>query len=463
MIDLKWLTGRGHSSTASGASEVSTASEASEVSTASKASANHSVESCTNFEIYKRMLVNRGDDPALVDRIIELNEERKAKILAFEQEKSRQNQASQEFSRAKKNGESTQELLIKMRELSQRVKDLEVRSQEVQEKIQNYLSFLPNILDATTPIGRTEEDNVLYHEYGKKINYDFKTKEHWELGEINKTIDFERAGKVSGARFSFLRGDGARLERALIHFMLDKHIKNNYEEILPPLMVNAMSLFGTGNFPKFQEDVFHIKNKDGFLIPTAEVPITNFYAGEVLEAKDLPQKFVAYTPCFRAEAGSYGRDTKGLIRQHQFNKVELVKFSHPEESEAEHESLLESAESILKDLDLHYQVVILCSGDISFGAKKCYDINVWLPGQQAYREISSCSNFGDFQARRANIRFRPSQGEKPLFVHTLNGSGLAIGRTLVAIYENYQREDGSIQVPEVLIPYMNGKKVLDNR
>ena len=432
MIDLKWLTGR-------------------------------SSEGCANFKVYKKMLVNRGDDPKLVDRIVELNEERKSSILAFEREKFKQNQINKEFSKTKKNGEDNEELLINMRRLSQRVKELEKKSQEAQEKIQKHLSFLPNVLDEKTPIGKSEEDNVLYREHGEKLNYIFQVKEHWELGELNKTIDFERASKVSGARFSFLRGDGARLERALIQFMMDKHIQTGFEEIFPPLMVNASSLFGTGNFPKFQEDVFHVKDKDGFMIPTAEVPITNFYADEILEPFDLPQKFVAYTPCFRAEAGSYGKDTKGLIRQHQFNKVELVKFTHPEESESEHEKLLESAESILKDLELHYQVVSLCSGDISFGAKKCYDINVWLPGQKAYREISSCSNFGDFQARRSNIRFKPAKGEKPVFVHTLNGSGLAAGRTLAAIYENYQREDGSIQVPEALMSYMNGKKVLDNR
>lgn len=431
MIDLKWLTAS-------------------------------SPDGKSNLEAYKTMLINRGDDPSLADRIIELNNERKSNILTFEQEKAKQNQASKEFSMAKKNGEATDDLLKSMRDLSQKVKDLEIKATEAQEKIQNHLSFLPNVLDAGTPVGATEAENVLYREYGAKPSMSFKAKEHWQLGEENKTIDFERAGKVSGSRFAFLRADGARLERALIQFMLDKHIKAGYEELFPPLMVNSSSLFGTGNFPKFQEDVFHIKDKDGYLIPTAEVPITNFYADEILEADQLPQKFVAYTPCFRAEAGSYGKDTKGLIRQHQFNKVELVKFCHPDESQAEHESLLESAESILKDLELHFQVVRLCSGDISFGAKKCYDINVWLPGQQAFREISSCSNFGSFQARRANIRFRASKGEKPTFIHTLNGSGLAAGRTLVAIYENYQQEDGSIKVPEVLIPYMGGKKVIEN-
>jgi len=429
VIDLKWLTGK-------------------------------TPEGETHVDMYKKMLEARGEDPKLADRIIELNEERKSNISNFESKKAEQNQASQKFGQAKKNGEAVEELLKELQSLSQTVKELETKSNEATEKIHNHLCFLPNILDEDTPYGTCEEDNPVFKEFGEKTELSFKAKEHWQLGEENKTIDFERAGKVSGSRFSYLRASGAKLERALIQFMLDKHVESGYEEIFPPLMVNAKALFGTSNFPKFQDDVFHIKNKDAYLIPTAEVPITNFYADEILEAENLPQKFVSYTPCFRAEAGSYGKDTKGLIRQHQFNKVELVKFTRPEDSNEEHEKLLESAESILKDLELHYQVVKLCSGDISFGAKKCFDINVWLPGQKAYREISSCSNFGDFQSRRANIRFRAGKGEKPQFIHTLNGSGLAAGRTLVAVYENYQQEDGSIKVPEVLVPYMGGQKVI---
>jgi seryl-tRNA synthetase len=429
VIDLKWLTAK-------------------------------SAEGVSNVDVYKKMLKDRGEDPGLADRIIELNEERKSNISNFESKKAEQNQASQKFAQAKKKGEAVDDLLKELQHLSHTVKELEAKSNEATEKIYNHLCFLPNILDEDTPFGLGEDDNKVFKEHGEKTELSFKAKEHWQLGEENRTIDFERAGKVSGSRFSYLRASGAKLERALIQFMLDKHVESDYEEIFPPLMVNAKALFGTSNFPKFQDDVFHIKNKDAFLVPTAEVPITNFYADEILEAEDLPQKFVAYTPCFRAEAGSYGKDTKGLIRQHQFNKVELVKFTRPEDSNEEHEKLLDSAESILKDLELHYQVVKLCSGDISFGAKKCFDINVWLPGQKAYREISSCSNFGDFQSRRANIRYRSAKGEKPQFIHTLNGSGLAAGRTLVAVYENYQQEDGSIKVPEVLVPYMNGQKII---
>lgn len=433
MIDLKWLTAKSDNST-------------------------------TNVELYKKALKNRGEDEKAVDRLLVLDSIRKKAIQAFEEKKSEQNKASQAFSKAKKSGEDSQELLNTMKTLSAKVKELEQESILAQEKLRDFLSYLPNHLDPNTPVGLSESDNVKVKSYGNKPEQSFEPKEHWEIGETTNTIDFERAVKVSGSRFSFLKGDGAKLERALIQFMLDKHTeKNNYQEVFPPLIVNSDSLFGTGTFPKFKEDVFKIKGKDGHLIPTAEVPLTNLYSGETLNEEDLPQKFAAYTPCFRSEAGSYGKDTKGLIRQHQFNKVELVKICHPDQSNREHESLLEDAESILKSLDLHYEVVSLCSGDISFGAQKCYDINVWLPGQKSYREISSCSNFGSFQARRANIRYKPKSGGKPEYVHTLNGSGLATGRTLVAIYENYQQEDGSIAVPEVLVPYMNGRTVIGNK
>lgn len=433
MIDLKWLTAK-------------------------------SEKGIAHVDLYKKSLKNRGEDEKIVDELMRLDSKRKKAIQAFEEKKAEQNKASQAFSKAKKLGEDSQELLEAMKSLSSQVKELEHESIKAQEKVKDFLSYMPNHLDSETPVGKTESDNVKIKAYGEKPNFTFNPKEHWELGESSDTIDFERAGKVSGARFSFLKGDGARLERALIQFMLDQHTeKNNYQEVFPPLIVNADSLYGTGNFPKFKEDVFKIEDKEGYLIPTAEVPLTNLYAGEILNEIDLPQKFAAYTPCFRSEAGSYGKDTKGLIRQHQFNKVELVKFCHPDHSDHEHTALLEDAESILKSLHLHYEVVSLCSGDISFGAQKCYDINVWLPGQNAYREISSCSNFGSFQARRANIRFKPTGGGKPEFVHTLNGSGLASGRTLVAIYENYQQEDGSIAVPEVLVPYMNGKTVIGKR
>lgn len=415
-----------------------------------------SEDGVVNTELYRKNLIERGGSGQEVDELLALDEKRKASIHTFETKKSEQKKASQEFGKAKKEGLDSNDLLEKMQGLSKEVKELEALSQKAQDEINNLLQVLPNRLDVEVPPGKSEDDNVLFHEWGEKKSFSFKAKEHWELGESTGTIDFDRAGKVSGARFSFLRGAGAKMERALIQFMLDKHTeKHGYEEIFPPLIVGSEALFGTSNFPKFKEDVFKLEGRDGYLIPTAEVPLTNLYAGEVLKEESLPMKFVAYTPCFRSEAGSYGKDTKGLIRQHQFNKVEVVKLSHPDDSKEEHLKLLKNAESILQDLGLHYQVVELCSGDISFGAMKCFDINVWLPGQQAYREISSCSNFGDFQARRANIRFKPSEGGKPAFVHTLNGSGLAAGRTLVAIFENYQQEDGSIVVPEVLRKYMN--------
>jgi len=414
-----------------------------------------------NAELYRKDLIARGGSGEEVDELLRLNSLRKDSIRNFDEKKSAQNQASKDFGRAKKEGLATEDLLLNMQALSQEVKSLEKKSLEAQEDIVKLLEVLPNRLSNSVPAGKTEDDNVLSHSYGEKNSFSFKPKEHWELGESNGTIDFERAGKISGARFAFLRGDGARLERALIQFMLDTQTeKNGYEEVFPPLMVGESALYGTSNFPKFREDVYKIEGKDGYLIPTAEVPLTNMYAEEILKEEELPRKFAAYTPCFRSEAGSYGKDTKGLIRQHQFNKVEVVKLSKPEDSNEEHLKLLANAEEILKLLGLHYQVVELCSGDISFGATRCFDINVWLPGQNAYREISSCSNFGDFQARRANIRYKPETGGKPQFVHTLNGSGLAVGRTLVAVYENYQQEDGSVLIPKVLQKYMGGKKMI---
>ncbi len=420
----------------------------------------NSKEGVANSKIYKKNLIDRGMSGDEVNLLLMLDKKRKLSIHNFESKKSEQKKSSQDFAKIKEKGLISKDLLLKMKNLSKDVKNLELLTQQAQDKINEILQILPNRLDKNIPIGRSEEDNVVLHEWGKKKVYKFKAKEHWQLGESNGTIDFDRAGKISGSRFAFLRGQGAKLERALIQFMLDKHVQEHgYEEIFPPLIVNSKALFGTSNFPKFREDVFKIKGRDGYLIPTAEVPLTNLYAGEILKEEDLPKKFTAYTPCFRSEAGSYGQDTKGLIRQHQFNKVEIVKLTHPDKSEEEHLKLLKDAESILQDLNLHYQTRQLCSGDISFGAMKCFDINVWLPGQQAYREISSCSNFGDFQARRANIRFKPFNGGKPLLIHTLNGSGLAVGRTMVAVYENYQQEDGSIIVPEVLKKYM-GKEII---
>jgi len=421
-------------------------------------------DATANSEIYRSHLIARGGSGREIDELLKLNDQRKESIRLFDEKKSEQNQASKDFGKAKKEGLASDDLLRKMQALSQEVKDLEKKSIESQEEIVRLLEVLPNRLSEFVPAGKSEDDNVILHSVGEKKEFTFNAKEHWELGEDNGTIDFERAGKISGARFAFLRGDGARLERALIQFMLDTQTEENgYEEVFPPLMVGEKALYGTSNFPKFKEDVYKVEGKDGYLIPTAEVPLTNMYADEILKEEDLPKKFAAYTPCFRSEAGSYGKDTKGLIRQHQFNKVEVVKLVTPESSNDEHLKLLGDAEKILKLLGLHYQVVELCSGDISFGAMRCFDINVWLPGQNAYREISSCSNFGDFQARRASIRYKPESGGKPQFVHTLNGSGLAVGRTLVAVYENYQQKDGSILIPEVLQKYMNGRKIIAPR
>jgi seryl-tRNA synthetase len=345
-----------------------------------------------------------------------------------------------------------------MQGIAQQVKDLEQQVTEAEAKLNEAALVLPNKLHASVPVGEGADDNVVVRANGVKKNFSFKPKEHWEIGEKLNIIDFERAGKVTGARFTFLRGAAAAMERGLIQFMMDVHARQHgYEEMIPPFIANANSFQGTGQFPKFKGDVFNLAGSEYYLIPTAEVPVTNFYAGEILKESDLPVKFVAYSPCFRSEAGSYGKDTRGLIRQHQFNKVELVIFAHPEKSYELHEQLTQHAEKILQLLELPYRVMSLCSKDIGFGAAKCHDLEVWLPGQNAYREISSCSNFEDFQARRAGIRFKGNDPKaKPQFVHTLNGSGLAIGRTLIAVLENYQQEDGTVLVPKALQPYMGG-------
>jgi seryl-tRNA synthetase len=401
---------------------------------------------------YRATLKNRGDDPAAVDRILALNQSRKAIITEQETLRSRQNKVGEEIARLKRTQGDAAQLLGEMQTLSAEVKSLEQKVRDAEEELNAFAARLPNKLHATVPVGQGEEDNQLVRARGVKREFSFKPKEHFEIGEALGIIDFERAGKVAGARFAFLRGAAARLERALTQFMLDLHVRDHgYEEILPPFIVNSAALYHTGNFPKFREDVFHLEGTDYHLIPTAEVPITNYYAGETLKESELPIKFAAYSPCFRSEAGSHGRDTRGLIRQHQFDKVEMVMFTHPERSYEMHEQLVGHAEKVLQLLELPYRTMMLCSKDIGFGAAKCYDIEVWLPGQNAYREISSCSNFEDFQARRANIRFKSELPKsKPQFVHTLNGSGLAIGRTVVAILENYQNEDGSVTVPSAL-------------
>lgn len=413
---------------------------------------------------YRSTLRARGADPASVDELLKLNSERKKLILEMETSRAEQNRVGQEIAIKKRNKEDASDLLEQMQAMAARVKELDQRAKNADEDLKQQLLVLPNMLHPSVQKGESAEDNVLIREVGEKTKLPFQAQDHSELGEKLGVIDFNRAAKVSGARFAFLRGAAARMERALIQMMLAKHTQQHqYEELLPPFIVNYKSCIGTGQFPKFREDVFHLTGHEYVLIPTAEAPLTNFYADEILEEADLPQRFVAYSPCFRSEAGSYGRDTKGLIRQHQFNKVELMVYSHPDQSYEIHEQLTGHAETILKDLELPYRVMSLCSKDISFGASKCYDLEVWLPSAQAYREISSCSNFEDFQARRANIRFRPGDKGKPRFVHTLNGSGLAVGRTLIAIFENYQQEDGSILVPKALRPFMGGEDRIASR
>lgn len=412
----------------------------------------------TYADEYRKSLRARGEDGRLVDQLLEINSRRKALITEAEAKKAEQNKAGEEIARRKRNKEDASELMKEMQALSSSVKELEVKAQQVDEEIRQFALRLPNKLNASVPVGESAEDNQLLRSVGVKRNFAFKAKEHWELGESLGILDFERAGKVTGARFTFLRGAAARLERALIQFMMDLHSNvHGYEEMIPPFIVNSQSFVGTGQFPKFKDDVFHLADTDYHLIPTAEVPVTNYHAEEILKESDLPIKFAAFSPCFRSEAGSYGKDTRGLIRQHQFDKVELMVFAHPEKSYELHDQLTGHAEKVLELLELPYRVMSLCSRDIGFGAAKCHDIEVWLPGQNAYREISSCSNFEDFQARRANIRFRSNEPKsKPQFVHTLNGSGLAIGRTLIAVMENYQQEDGSIVMPKALKPYLGG-------
>lgn len=411
----------------------------------------------TYAEDYRLCLKNRGADPSSVDQLLELNRTRKRLIQEVEAKKAHQGKVGQTIAMKKKNKENADTELAEMQTVAAQIKEMETQAAEADAKVQDLAVRLPNMLHHTVPVGKTDADNVVVHTFGEARKFGFKAKEHWELGEVLGLIDFERAGKVTGARFAFLKGPIAQMERALISFMLDIHTREHgYTEMLPPFMINSESLFGTGNFPKFFDDVFHLANTDYHLAPTAEVPVTNYFRDEMLSEEELPFCFAAYSPCFRSEAGSYGKDTRGLIRQHQFEKVELMKFAHPETSYDDHEKLTQNAETILKRLELPFQRATLCTGDISFGAAKCYDLNVWLPGQDAYREISSCSNFEDFQARRANIRFKAKGGGKPQFVHTINGSGLAIGRTVIAIMENYQQEDGSILVPKVLQPYMGG-------
>jgi len=413
-----------------------------------------------NLTEVKTALSNRGGS-ADFEMFESSDQHRRTILFEIEDLRHRRNVVTDEIAAMKKAGEDAEALIVEMRQVSTRIKELDKTLSEDAEKIDAFLLGLPNIPHESVPVGKDETDNPVEKKIGEPPVFDFEPKAHWEIGNHLGILDFDRAAKITGARFSLSRGAGARLERALINFMLDiQTTEHGYTEILPPFMVNAKSMTNTGQLPKFEEDLFKLQGWKYYLIPTAEVPVTNIHQDEILEESDLPIKYTAYTPCFRSEAGSYGKDTRGLIRQHQFNKVELVKFSSPETSYEELETLLGNAETILKRLELPYQVITLCTGDLGFSAAKTYDIEVWMPAQGVYREISSCSNFEDFQARRANIRFRRKGQKGTLLLHTLNGSGLAVGRTLAAILENYQQADGSVVIPDGLRPYMGGLQTI---
>jgi len=414
-----------------------------------------------NFNEVKEKLKFRGEDLTDLGRFEELDAKRRELIAQTEELKSKRNEVSQQIAQLKREKQDADHLIVEMREVGDRVKQLDEELRSVEEELELLLLSIPNVPHESTPVGETEDDNVEIRKWGEIKQFDFEPKPHWDLGTDLNILDFERASKVTGSRFVFYKGLGARLERALINFMMDLHMdEHGYEEILPPYMVNRTSMTGTGQLPKFEEDAFKIKEEDYFLIPTAEVPVTNLHRDEILSGDQLPIAYTAYSACFRSEAGSAGRDTRGLIRQHQFNKVELVRFVKPEDSYDELEKLTGHAEKVLQLLGLPYRVLSMCTADLGFTAAKKYDIEVWIPSYETYREISSCSNFESFQARRANIRFRRDTKAKPEHVHTLNGSGLAIGRTVAAILENYQQEDGSIQIPEVLRPYMGNKEFI---
>lgn len=418
-----------------------------------------------NFEEVKRVLATRNEDLGNLDEFEQLDARRRELIAKVEVLKAERNKASEMIAVMKRNKEDATEAITRTRELGDEIKAIDAELHEVEEKFEYMMMRLPNIPHESVPVGETEDDNVEVFTWGEKPTFDFEPIPHWDVAVNTKTVDFERAGKVTGSRFLFYRGLGARLERALMSFMMDLHSdEHGYEEMLPPVIINRDSLTGTGQLPKFEEDVFKIVREedemDYYLAPTAEVPVTNFFRDEIIDGESLPLGFAAYSACFRSEAGSAGRDTRGLIRQHQFNKVELVRFVKPEESYEQLELLTGHAEKVLQLLELPYRKLLMNTSDLGFTAAKKYDLEVWFPTQDMYREISSCSNFEDFQARRANIRFRREQGAKPEYVHTLNGSGLAVGRTVAAILENYQQADGSVKVPKVLVPYMGGIEVI---
>ncbi|MGJ7913787.1 serine--tRNA ligase [Neobacillus sp. LXY-1] len=414
-----------------------------------------------NFAEVKEKLQHRGEDLTDLGRFEDLDVKRRELIVESEQLKSKRNEVTQQVAALKREKKDADHLIVEMREVGDRIKELDEELRSVEETLEQLLLSIPNIPHESVPVGETEDENVEIRKWGQVREFTFEAKPHWDIADHLGILDFERAGKVTGSRFVFYRGLGARLERALISFMLDLHVdEHGYTEVLPPYLVNRASMTGTGQLPKFEEDAFLIESEDYFLIPTAEVPVTNIYRDEILSGEDLPIRYAAYSACFRSEAGSAGRDTRGLIRQHQFNKVELVKFVKPEDSYEELEKLTNDAEKVLQLLELPYRVLSMCTGDLGFTAAKKYDIEVWIPSYGTYREISSCSNFEAFQARRANIRFRRDPKAKLEHVHTLNGSGLAIGRTVAAILENYQQEDGSVVIPTILRPYMGNREVI---
>ena len=406
-----------------------------------------------HIDIAKISLENRNCSLSF-DEFLNLEEQRRPLLRQAEELRNRRNIVSEDIGRLRTRKQDASALINEMKLVSDRIKELDEQLKIIEESASEFLLNIPNIPDGSVPVGKDETGNVEIRKWGEPRRFDFEPLNHWDIGAILDIIDFERASKIAGARFSLTKGLGARLERSLMNFMLDLHTSKGYKEVFPPIIVNRDSMTGTGQLPKFANELFTISDPEFYLIPTAEVPVTNIHRNEILNEKDLPICYTAYTPCFRREAGSYGKDVRGLIRQHQFNKVELVKFVKPENSFDELESLTKDVEEVLQKLELPYRIVVLCTGDLGFSAAKTYDLEVWLPGQQKYREISSCSNFTDFQARRASIRFKREGKKGTEFVHTLNGSGLAIGRTLVAVLENYQQKDGSVVVPEILRPYM---------
>ncbi|NKE85170.1 serine--tRNA ligase [Staphylococcus arlettae] len=415
----------------------------------------------TEPDLVKAKVAKRGMDAQVVDDVLALDEQRRQLIGEAEQMKAERNKVSGEIAQKKRNKENADDVIAEMRDLGDKIKASDEQLIKVDKSLTDTLSRIPNLIHDDVPEGASDEENVELKRWGTPRTFDFEVKAHWDLVEELKMVDFERAAKVSGARFVFLTGEGAQLERALMNYMVTKHTtQHGYTEMMVPQLVNADSMYGTGQLPKFEEDLFKVEQEGLYTIPTAEVPLTNYYRNEVIAPDVLPAKFTAQSACYRSEAGSAGRDTRGLIRLHQFDKVEMVRFEKPEDSWAALEEMTNHAEAILEELELPYRRVILCTGDIGFGSSKTYDIEVWLPSYDDYKEISSCSNITDFQARRSNIRFKRDKTAKPELAHTLNGSGLAVGRTFAAIVENYQNADGSVTIPEALVPFMGGKTVI---